>query len=175
MFLAREFKYPAAQWTAGTIYAVAGDYASARELLLRVDPRYMDPEQWPDILNEGSNDVCVVGLTFARTGDQALGNDLLRYAANYWEETLPRYIKHADRWDSFECHAYLGETEKSLAALQTALDHGHMLWRWLWIARNPELRLIHEDPRFKAMDQRARAEIARQRENLAQMEVEAAL
>jgi tetratricopeptide (TPR) repeat protein len=32
---------------------------------------------------------------------------------------------------------------------------------------DPELSLIHEDPRFKAMDQRARAELARQRENLA--------
>ena len=175
MFLAQGFKNPGAQWRAGTIYARAGDYVRARELLLRVDPRYVDREQWPDILNEGSDDVCTVGLTFARTGDEELGKDLLRYSANYWEETLPFYIKHADRWPSFECHAYLGDAEQSLAALEKSLNHKHVLRKWLWIASNPELRLIHEDPRFKTMDQRARAELARQRENLAQIEVKTEL
>jgi TolB-like protein/Tfp pilus assembly protein PilF len=175
MFLAQGFKYPGAQWRAGIIYARAGDYARARELLLRVDPRYADRQQWPYILNEGWNKVCVVGLTLARTGDETLGNDLLRYAANYWEETLPRYIKHADRWPSFECHAYLGDAEQSLAALEKSLNHKHVLRKWVWIASNPELSLLHEDPRFKAMDQRARAELARQRENLAQIEVKTEL
>jgi TolB-like protein/Tfp pilus assembly protein PilF len=175
MFLAQGFKNPGAQWSAGIIYARAGDYARARELILRVDPRYADREQWLDTLNEGTDDVCIVGLTLARTGDETLGNELLHYAANYWEETLPRYIKHADRWPSFECYAYLGDVEKSLAALEIALDHGHALRTWLFIASNPELRLIQEDPRFKAMDQRARTELARQRENLAQMEAEAEL
>jgi hypothetical protein len=62
-----------------------------------------------------------------------------------------------------------------LSALETSLNHQHALQGWLWIASNPELRLIREDPRFKAMDQRARAELARQRENLAQIEAEASL
>jgi len=171
-FLAQGFKNPGAQWAAGIIYARAGDYARARELFLRVEPRFSDREQWLDILNEGNNDICTVGLTFARTGDRVLGNNLLRYAADYWEEILPLYIKHADRWPSYQCHAYLDDVESSLTALETALDHGHALRSWLWIAKNPELRLIHEDPRFKAMDQRARAELARQRENLAQMNPE---
>ena len=115
----------------------------------------------------------MVGLTLARTGDEALGSDLLRFAANYWEETLPSYIEHADRLPSFACHAYLGDVEKSLAALEISLDHKHVLRNWLWIASDPELRLIHEDPRFKAMDQSARAELARQHENAIRMELEA--
>jgi tetratricopeptide (TPR) repeat protein len=175
MFLAQGFKYPGSQWDAGIIYARAGDYARARELILRVDPRYADREQWLEILNEGTKNVCIVGLTLARTSDEELGSDLLRFAVNYWEETLPLYIKHSDRWPSFECHAYLGDVEKSLAALEISLDHGHALRIWVMIASNPELRLLHEDPRFKAMDQRARAELARQRENLAQIEAKAEL
>jgi len=172
-YLEQGFKLPVTQWAAGVIYARAGDYAKARELFLKVEPRYADREQWPNILNEGQNDACLVGLTLARTGDKALGNELLRYAADYWEDTLPHYIDHADRLPSFECHAYLGEVDKSLAALEVSLDHKHVLWNWLWIASDPELRLVQEDPRFKAMDQRARAELARQRENAIQMELEA--
>lgn len=172
-YLEQAFKLPTTQWAAGVIYARAGDYVSAREVFLKVEPRYADREQWPVILNEGEDDACLVGLTLARTGDEALGSDLLRYAANYWEETLPRHIEHADRLPSFECHAFLGEIDKSLAALEVSLDHKHALFNWRWIASDPELRLIHEDPQFKAMDQRARAELARQRENAIQMESEA--
>jgi TolB-like protein len=165
MFLAKTFKFPIAQWDAGVIFAMAGDYARAREFFLSVDPRFSDREQWPDILNEGQNDVCSVGLTLSRTGQETLGNDLLRYAANYWEETLPLYIEHADRRPSYLCHAYLGDVEKSLAALETSLNHKHVLLNWLRIASDPELRLVHEDARFKAMDKNARAELARQHEN----------
>jgi tetratricopeptide (TPR) repeat protein len=171
-YLEQGFNIPALKWSAGVMFARSGDYASAREAFLKVEPRYADRDQWPVILNEGQDDACIVGLTLARTGDEALGSDLLRFAANYWEETLPRYIGHADRLPGFECHAYLGEVDKSLAALQISLDHKHALRNWLWIASNPELRLIHEDPRFKAMDQNARAELARQRENAINMELE---
>jgi len=172
-YLEQGFKLPVTQWAAGVTFARAGDYAKARELFLKVEPRYADRGQWPVILNEGQNDACLVGLTLTRTGDEALGNDLLHYAASYWEDTLPRYIQHADRLPSYECHAYLGEVDKSLAALKIPLDHGHALRNWLWIAGDPELRLLHEDPRFKEMDQRARAELARQHENAVRMELEA--
>jgi len=172
-YLEQGFNFPAVQWAAGVIFARAGDYASAREVFLKVEPRYADREQWPVILNEGQDDACIVGLTLARTGDEALGSDLLRFAASYWEETLPRYIEHADRLPGYECHAYLGEVDKSLAALQISLDHKHALGDWLWIASDPELRLVHEDPRFKAMDKNARAELARQHENAVRMQSEA--
>jgi len=172
-YLEQGFKLPVIQWEAGVIYARAGDYASARELFLKVEPRYAEPDQWLAILNEGQDEACLVGLTLVRTGDESLGNELLRYAANYWEETLPRYIEHADRLPSFECHAYLGDVEKSLAALEITLDHKHVLRNWLWIASDPALRLVHEDPRFKAMDQSARAELARQHDDAVKMELEA--
>ena len=172
-YLEQGFKMPAVQWAAAVMYARAGDFSNAREVFLKIEPRYADREQWPVILNEGQDDACIVGLTLARTGDEVLGSDLLRYAASYWEETLPRYIEHADRLPSYECHAYLGEVDQSLAALKTSLDHKHALRYWLWIAIDPELRLIQEDPRFKAMDKSARAELARQHENAIKMELEA--
>jgi len=178
VFLAQRFHGPSQQRQAGLIFALSGNYEKARELMLRVEPRYLDREQWSDVLNEstpspGTPSPCIVGLTLARTGDEALGQDLLRYSANYWEQTTPLYIRHSDRFPIFECHAYLGDVEKSLAALETALAHKHALRAWLYIASNPELRLLHEDPRFKAMDLQARAELTRQRENLTQRSLEA--
>ena len=98
---------------------------------------------------------------------------MLSFAANYWEQTAPIYIQHADRYPSYECHAYLGNVDQSLAALEMSLSHQHVLSRWLGIAANPYLRMIQEDPRFADMDERARAELTRQRENLARIEAEA--
>ena len=154
------------------ILARSGNYDNARQTLLKVEPRWFDPGQWSSVLNEGTNDACWIGLTLIRTGDEQLGRDLLGYAANYWEQTTPLYILHADRYPIFECHAYLGEVEKSLDALEISLNHQHVLSNWLFIAANPELRMLREHPRFAAMDEKARAELRRQREHLAQLEAE---
>ena len=172
-FLRQRFSTPGTLDLAGNIFAMSGNFNEAREAYLKAEPRYIDRQQWPDILNEGDDDTCLVGLTLANTGDEALGQELLRFAANYWEQTAPIYIQHADRYPIYECHAYLGEVEKALSALETSLSHQHALSRWLSIAANPHLRMIQEHPRFADMDQRARAELTRQRENLARIEAEA--
>ena len=171
-FLQQNFADPQSQWMAGILFAATENHDQAREIFLKVDPRYLDREQWSDILSGGSGDVCAVGLTLMRTGDESLGHELISYAANYWEQTAPLYIQHADRWPSFACHAYLGDIEKSLAALEIALSHKHALWFWVFLAKDPRLQLLQEDPRFQAMDQRARAELNRQRENLARLQEE---
>ncbi|MDH4021263.1 MAG: hypothetical protein OEU84_16850, partial [Xanthomonadales bacterium] len=157
------------------ILARSGDYERARDILLKAEPRYLDPEQWSTLLNEGEDDACWIGLTLIRTGDEQVGRDLLSYAINYWEQTAPLYIQHADRYPSAECYAYLGNVEKSLDALEVSLAHQHELRSWLGIASNPELRIIQEHPRFADIDEKARAELRRQRENLAQREEEASL
>jgi len=173
LFLWHNFTSLAPQRHAFRILARSGAYEQARKILLKIEPRYFDPEQWPDVLNEGTADACIAGLTLLRAGDEQSGRDLLTYSANYWEQTAPLYIQHADSYPSFECHAYLGDIEKSLDALETSLEHQHVLRDWLGIAVNPELRIIQEHPRFVAMDEKARAELRRQREHLAQLEVEA--
>jgi len=132
-FLAQNFADPQSQWMAGILFAATENHDQAREIFLRLDPRYLYREQWSDILNGGAEDVCTVGLTLMRTGDETLGHELLSYAANYWEQTAPLYMQHADRWPSFACHAFLGDIEKSLAALETALSHKHALWFWVFI------------------------------------------
>ena len=175
LFLQQNFNSLSVQDRAMGILARSGDYERARETLLRVEPRYLDPAQWSDLLNEGSGDACWIGLTLIRTGDEQLGRDLLSYAVNYWEKTAPLYIQHADRYPSSECYAYLGDVEKSLDALEISLEHLHVLRNWLGIASNPELRMIQEHPRFAAMDEKARAELKRQREHLAQLDQEASL
>jgi TolB-like protein/Tfp pilus assembly protein PilF len=173
LFLVQNFTSLAPQGHAFNILARSGAYEQAREVLSKIEPRYFDPEQWPDILNEGAGRPCIAGLTLIKTGDEQLGRDLLTFSANYWQQTAPLYIQHADSWPTFECLAYLGEVEKSLDALEISLEHGHVLRNWLGIAANPELRMIQEHPRFAAMDEKARAELNRQREHLAQLEAEA--
>jgi TolB-like protein len=175
LFLERNFDSLFVQNMAMQILARSGDYEHVRESLLKLEPRFLDANQWSAVLNEGSNDACWVGLTLMRTGDEELGRELLRYSANYWEQTAPLYIQHADRYPSFECLAYLGEVEKSLDTLEISLEHQHVLRNWLGIAANPELRMIQEHPRFAAMDEKARAELKRQREHLAQLETETSL
>ena len=173
LFLLRNFNSLAPQGHAFNILARSGAYEQAREVLVKIEPRYFDPGQWPDILNEGAGRACIAGLTLLKTGDEQLGRELLTFSANYWQQTAPLYIQHADSYPSYECLAYLGEIEKSLDALEISLEHGHVMRRWLGIATNPELRMIQEHPRFAAMDEKARAELNRQREHLAQLEAEA--
>ena len=173
LYLLQNFNSLAPQRHAFRILARSGAYEQARIVLLKIEPRYSDPEQWSDILNEGTGDACIVGLTLLRTGDEQLGRELLTVSANYWEQTAPLYIQHADIYPSFECHAYLGKVEKAIDALEISLEHGHVLRNWLGIAVNPELRMLQEHPRFAAMDEKARAELERQREHLAQLEAEA--
>ncbi len=173
LFLARKTNSRGAQRASFNVLARSGAFEQAREILSKYGPRYFEPEQWPDILNEGNDNTCIAGLTLLRTGDEQLGNDLLTYSANYWQQTAPLYILHADRYPSWECFAYLGEVEKSLDALEISLEHQHELRRWLLHLGDPELRMIREHPRFAAMDEKARAELKRQREHLAELGVEA--
>ncbi|MFC1778381.1 tetratricopeptide repeat protein, partial [Pseudomonadota bacterium] len=63
LFLSRKFNSRGAQRQAFIILARTEAYEQAREILNRNDPRYFDPEQWPDILNGGTNNACIVGLT----------------------------------------------------------------------------------------------------------------
>ena len=175
LFLSRNFNSLSPQRHAFNILARSGAFDQAREVLLKIEPRYFDPEQWSDLLNEGTDSACIAGLTLLKTGDEQLGNDLLRSSANYWEQVAPLYILHADSYPSYECHAYLGDVEKSLDALEVTLEHQHVLRNWLFIAVDPEMRVIREHPRFAAMDEKARAELKRQRENLARLDAEAGL
>jgi len=175
LFLARKTNSRDAQRGAFDILAKSGAYEQAREILSKYGPEYFEPEQWPDILNQGNTNPCIAGLTLVRTGDEQLGNDLLTYAVNYWEQTAPLYILHADRYPGWECFAYLGAVEESLDALEISLEHQHVLRNWLVIVANPELRTLRENLRFAAMDEKARAELKRQRDHLAQLEAEGSL
>lgn len=173
LFLWQNFNSLGPQRHAFRILARSGAYEQARKILLKIEPRYFNPQQWSDILNEGTGDACITGLTLSRTSDEQLGYELLAFSANYWQQTAPIFIQHADSYPSYECLAYLGNVEESLDALEISLEHGHVLRNWLRIAANPELRMIWEHPRFAAMDEKARAELNRQHENLVRLEAEA--
>jgi len=171
-FLSGRVRQPWAQWLTGEVFAMSGDNNRAREFLFRVEPGYLDPDQWDQLLARRQEDACLAGHVLLNSGDEELGQKLLHRAVVYLEETLPRYIDHAHGGDSFFCHVSLGNIDRAIAALKKDFEHRHNLDDWWIISSSPSLRAIHEDPRFVIINQQAQAELARQRENLARIDAE---
>ena len=133
----------------------------------------MDRDQWLDIHNGENLEGCQVGWTLMQTGDKELGQDLLLYTINYMEEVLPRHIERADRRSPWACYYRLGDIEKALDGMERDVTHKTALSYWPSLDNQPELQLLREQPRYQDLDQKVRAELARQRENLAQIDSEA--
>jgi len=153
---------PWARWESGLVFAIDKDYDRARELMLGAEPGYADRNQWSRLLNERQQDACVIAWVFMRTGDDALGRELLAQSISYLEDSLPQYIAHADRYSSAPCHAALGDVEATLESMSQSVADNHIQDWWLmkiW----PPIRPILDDPRFVALDQKVTDELASQR------------
>jgi len=104
----------------------------------------------------------MIAWVLMRTGDDALGRDLLAQSIAYLEDSLPQYIAHADRYPSAPCHAALGDVEATLDSMSQLVADNHIQnwWRMkIW----PAIRPVLDDPRFVALDQKVTNELARQR------------
>jgi TolB-like protein/Tfp pilus assembly protein PilF len=153
---------PWARWESGLVLAIDKDYDRARELMLDAEPGYADRNQWARLLNERQQDACVIAWVLMRTGDDALGRELLAQSISYLEDSLPQYIAHADRYSSAACHAALGDVEATLESMSQLVADNHIKDWWLmkiW----PAIRPVLDDPRFVALDQKVTDELARQR------------
>jgi TolB-like protein/Tfp pilus assembly protein PilF len=153
---------PWARWESGLVLAIDKDYDRARELMLDAEPGYADRNQWARLLNERQQDACVIAWVLMRTGDDALGRELLAQSISYLEDSLPQYIAHADRYSSAACHAALGDVEATLESMSQLVADNHIQDWWLmkiW----PAIRPVLDDPRFVALDQKVTDELARQR------------
>jgi tetratricopeptide (TPR) repeat protein len=153
---------PGTQWTGGIVRFFTKDYDGARQAMLRSYPGYYDPQQWPSLFEEGRDDACIMAWVFMHTGDQSLGRDLATDTIVYLEETLPQYIKHADRNSGVACHAVLGDKESMLRSLEIQVSHNH-IGNLSVFRRSPTLESILDDPRFIALEQQVSEELERQR------------
>ena len=150
------------QLFAVSVHAIAGDYAAARQTLMATAPDLLDDSSWPAFVERYKDSACVAGWVLRRSGDDALGARLLTTAAEYLDDTLPRYIEHADRYDVASCYAALGSYDRALDAIEARLADRHYAGWWL-PRRAPWFEPLWGDPRFEAAMERVETELERQR------------
>ena len=148
-----------------------GDIRLAREIYLSTDPVWLDPGQWPELVENRRRAACSVAWVLMNTGDQELGSALLDQAISYIDDSLPLAIEHAD-WDFPEvCYLMAGDIEKSLQSIETQLAHNH-LYAWNAVHLLPMYDLIRDEPRFQAAVAERERRIGVQREAIAKMDEE---
>jgi hypothetical protein len=148
-----------------------GDIQLSREIYLSVEPRWLEPDQWPALMGNGFRVMetgCIVAWLFMNTGDQELGTALLQQTTAYIEDTLPLMTEHPDQLFPETCYLTAGDTEKALLSIETALAHNH-LSDWYIFHRMPMYDLIRHEPRYQAALAERERRISVQRENIEKM------
>lgn len=158
--------------SAGIVALVLGDNTLARELFLSAKPGWLDPDQWPDLINSFRSDYwseisnCLVAWTFMNTGDEELGRQLLQQSMIRHDETLPTMTEHPYINNPEICYLTAGDTEKALQSIETQLAHNH-IYAWYFIHQLPMYDLIRHEPRYQAALAERERRIAMQREAIA--------
>ena len=155
----------------GFIALTQGDIQFSREIFLSAEPGWLEPEQWPRLIEKTRNYGCILAWLFMNTGDQELGEALLQQATAYIEDTLPLVNEHADRYFPDTCYLVAGDTEKALQSIETQLAHNH-LYAWDGDHMMPMYDLIRHTPRYQAAWAERERRIAVQREALARMDIQ---
>jgi hypothetical protein len=98
----------------GSFALAQGDIQLSREIHLSVEPRWLEPNQWPALMGSdvyGNQTGCIVAWLFMNTGDQELGAALLQQATAYIEDSLPWVTEHPDQFFPDTCYLTAGDTE----------------------------------------------------------------
>ena len=155
----------------GFFALVLGDIQLSREIFLTSEPGWLEPGQWPELVERFRRGACTIAWVLMNTGDQELGSALLRQATAYIDDSLPLVTEHFD-WDHPEvCYLTAGDTEKALLSIETELSHNH-LYAWGAVHRLPMYDLIRHEPRYQAAWAEYERRISVQRENIEKMATE---
>jgi tetratricopeptide (TPR) repeat protein len=155
----------------GSIALAQGDIQLSREIYLSIEPRWLEPDQWPALMGRdfwGNQTGCIVAWLFMNTGDQELGAALLQQTTAYIEDTLPLITEHPDEPFPDICYLTAGDTEKALLSIETQLAHNHLL-DWHRIHAMPMYDQIRHEPRYQAAWAEYERRISVQRENIEKM------
>lgn len=148
-----------------------GDIQLSREIFLTNDPGWLEPGQWPELVERDRRGACTVAWVLMNTGDEKLGSALLRQATSYVDDSLPLVTEHPD-WDFPEvCYLMAGDTEKALLSIETQLSHNH-LYAWRAVHLLPMYDLIRHEPRYQAAWAEYERRISVQRETIEKMAME---
>ncbi len=152
----------------GSIALAQGDIQLSREIFLSIEPRWLEPDQWPDLFTSiGYRKPigCFVAWLFMNTGNHELGEALLQQTTAFMEDSLPLLTEHPDVYFPDACYLAAGDTEKALQSIETQLAHNH-LNDWYIVHQMPMYDLIRHEPRFQAASAEHQRRIAVQRETL---------
>jgi tetratricopeptide (TPR) repeat protein len=155
----------------GSMALAQGDIQLSREIYLSVEPRWLEPDQWPALMGNGFRVMetgCIVAWLFMNTGDQELGTALLQQTTAYIEDSLPLVTEHPDQRFPETCYLTAGDTEKALLSIETQLAHNH-LNDWYIVHRMPMYDQIRHEPRYQAVLAERERRISVQRENIEKM------
>jgi tetratricopeptide (TPR) repeat protein len=158
----------------GVIALAQGDIQLSREIYLSVEPRWLEPDQWPGLMGSdfwGNQTGCIVAWLFLNSGDQELGTALLEQTTAYIEDSMPLLTEHHDRFFPDTCYLTAGDTEKALLSIETQLAHNH-LNDWYIVHQMPMYDQIRHEPRYQAAWAERERRISVQRENIEKMAAE---
>jgi hypothetical protein len=150
------------------IAAALGDNQLSREIYLSANPDWLEPDQWPELVERHRSNACLVAWVLINTGDEKLGSALLRQAISYFDDSLPLSIEHSDMHAPHACYLMAGDIEKTLLSIETQLSHNH-LYSWRAASLLPVYDLIRDEPRWLAAQAEYERRISVQRENIEKM------
>jgi len=158
----------------GLIALAQGDIQLSREIYLSVEPRWLEPDQWPGLMGSdfwGNQTGCIVAWLFLNSGDQELGTALLEQTTAYIEDSMPLLTEHHDRFFPETCYLTAGDTEKALLSIETQLAHTHLI-DWYIVHQMPMYDQIRHEPRYQAAWAEHERRLSVQRENVEKMAAE---
>jgi len=126
-----------------------GHIQQSREIYLTTVPGWLEPGQWPELVERSRNDSCMVAWLLMNTGDEKLGSALLRQAISFIDDSLPLAVEHSDFDGPGTCYVAAGDTEKALLNMEIQISHNH-LWAWSTAPLLPMYDLIRHEPRYQA-------------------------
>lgn len=155
----------------GYLQTMAGEPEKARQAYAAFDPDYFDPDRWRNIIVPRSQDACRAAWLMTQTGDASLGEQLAKETLAYINEEAPDFSAHPDTFGAEWCYVLLGDINAALDVVETRFEHRH-LDGWFFYAKFPMMTPLVREPRFRAIDEQREAIMAKQRENLARIDLE---
>jgi TolB-like protein len=158
----------------GSIHLLNEDYPAARASFETAYPRMWNPASWRAAYQESVADGCDCALVMMKTGDEQMGRELVTEVLAFYENELPTYISHPERYSATVCYLLNSEPQKALALLEKQVRNQFVNF-WPLKQRHPVIKPLLSEPRLQAAIDSMHIELARQRENLQRMEAEGEL
>jgi TolB-like protein/Flp pilus assembly protein TadD len=147
-----------------------GRYLEARAAIEKIAPELLN-EDFPKVESKNYRAAIDLALILSKTGEQQRADRLLESSLRYIQQ-IPRLGDYGSGYGiaDVQIYALQGDKQKTLSALQRAIDEG---WRnswWYYLKYDPTLESLHDEPEFQAMIEEIEADMAAQLARVREME-----